>query len=257
MKLNQVAAITYTIREYTKTPASIAESMKKLAEIGFEAVQISGTGPIEIKELKTILDGEGLKCCATHENPQALLDDPAQIIEKLEKLDCPYTSVPSPGQIPVGSAEAIKAFAKRMNDAGKLYQEAGITLTYHNHHFEFRRFGEQTMLDLIYDETDARYLQGELDTYWCQFGGGNPASWCQRLKGRLPLLHLKDYIITEDFQPTYAEIGYGNLEWPAIIEAAELSGCKWFIIEQDETPGDPFDSLKKSFDYIKQNLVQA
>jgi hypothetical protein len=32
-------------------------------------------------------------------------------------------------------------------------------------------------------------------------------------------------------------------------------GCAWFIVEQDTCPGDPFDSLRQSFDYIKANLV--
>jgi len=52
------------------------------------------------------------------------------------------------------------------------------------------------------------------------------------------------------------EIGHGNLNWPAIISAAERSGCEWFIVEQDVCPGDPFDSIRESFRFIKEHLVE-
>ena len=128
--------------------------------------------------------------------------------------------------------------------------EAGRVLTYHNHATELMHLGEQTVLDYLYQQTDPRHLQGEIDTYWIQYAGSDPVAWCQKLSGRLPLLHLKDYQITAKNLPDFAEIGYGNLNWKAIIAAAETSGCEWFIVEQDACPGDPFDSAKKSFDYI-------
>jgi len=30
---------------------------------------------------------------------------------------------------------------------------------------------------------------------------------------------------------------------------------KYFYVEQDKTPGDPFVSIKESIDYIRKNLV--
>ena len=110
------------------------------------------------------------------------------------------------------------------------------------------------MLDLLYAQTDARYLQAEIDTYWVQYGGGDPVAWCEKLAGRLPLLHLKDYMFTPAAKPAFAEIGSGNLDWKRIIAAAEKSGCQWFIVEQDTCPGDPFDSVAKSYRYIAEHL---
>ena len=79
--------------------------------------------------------------------------------------------------------------------------------------------------------------------------------WCKKLKGRLPLLHMKDYAYLASDKHAMAEIGSGNLNWKKIVAAAEKSGCEWFIVEQDVCPADPFDSLKKSFEYIAANLV--
>ena len=82
-------------------------------------------------------------------------------------------------------------------------------------------------------------------------GGGDPVAWCEKLRGRLPFIHLKDYGFTAANQPVFAEIGAGNLDWPRLIAAAERAGCEWFIVEQDVCPGDPFDSLRRSFEYLK------
>ncbi|MEN6357530.1 MAG: sugar phosphate isomerase/epimerase [Armatimonadota bacterium] len=255
MKLKQVAAQLYTLRDYLKTPADIAASLKKVSDIGYQAVQLSGMGPIYESELVRILDGEGLVCCATHENGQSLLDDPKAIIDRLNKLNCIYTAYPYPAGVELNSLADVESFASRLDASGRVLAEAGITLAYHNHHIEFRRFEGELMLDVIYSHTDPRYLQGEPDTYWIQYGGGDPADWCRKLNGRLPLLHMKDYAVMPDLSVTYAEVGNGNLNWHEIIHAAQESGCQWYIVEQDECRRDPFESLKISFDYIRNNLV--
>jgi len=253
MQINQVAAQLYTLREFIKTPQDIAASMKKVRAIGYEAVQVSGMGPIDEAELMTILDGEGLVCCATHEPTQKILDEPQSIVERLKKLDCRYTAVPSPGRTLTTEQEVLD-FVTQMNAAGKVLYDNDQVLAYHNHHHEFRRIVDRSILEIIYDESDPQYLQGEPDTYWLQYGGGSPEGWCRRLAGRLPLIHLKDYTVDNDNKPMFCEVGYGNLDWPTIIATAEESGCEWYIVEQDTCPGDPFDSLAMSFEYIRDNL---
>ena len=111
-------------------------------------------------------------------------------------------------------------------------------------------------MDAIYSDTKPQNLQGEIDTYWVQYGGGCPLAWCERLKGRLPLLHMKDYQITDENQPRWCEVGNGNLDWKHIVAASDAAGCEWFIVEQDSCPGDPFDSLKASYEFIKTHLAQ-
>lgn len=252
MKPDQIAAQLYTLRDYIQKPADIAKTLKQVREIGYTAVQISGMGPIDESEMVKILNGEGLTCCATHEPGAKILLQPEAIIDRLNKLNCIYTAYPYPSDIRFDSLSDVKALAAGLNNAGKALYEAGKVLCYHNHQIEFRKFDGRTALDIIYSETDPKYLQGEIDTYWVQYGGGDPIQWCKKLHGRLPLLHLKDYMITPDNQPTFTEIGNGNLDWPAIISTAESAGCEWFIVEQDTCPGDPFDSLKISLEYLKE-----
>lgn len=254
MKINQVAVQMYTLRDYCKTPGEIAASLKKVREIGYQAVQASGFGPIAEDELVRLLNGEGLTLCATHENPNQILNDPTSVVEKLKKLGCKYTAYPYPAEIKLENLTDVKAFAARLDAAGKILHEAGQVLTYHNHQSEFRRIKNKTILAWIFKYTNPRHLAGELDTHWVQQGGCDSVAWCRKLKGRLPLLHIKDFAINEAGQIVFSEIGNGNLDWKKIIAAAEKSGCEWFIVEQDDCPGDPFDSLRQSFDYIKDKL---
>ncbi len=248
MNRSEIAAQLYTLREHLKTPEDIAKTLKKVKKLGFNAVQVSGTGPIEPKELKKILDGEGLICCATHEPGADIIDNPKAVIEKLDILNCKYTAYPYPHTKPKCKKD-FHDLAMLLNRAGKLLNEAGKILCYHNHGIEFQRCGKRTGLDIIYDETEPRYLRGELDTYWVQYGGGCPEKWCKKLKKRLPLLHLKEYGIVDN-QVKMLEIGSGVLNWKKIVKTARKAGTKWFIIEQDVCEIDPFDSLKISLEYL-------
>lgn len=257
MKIEQVALITYTIREHIKTPSDFRKSMRKLADIGYRAVQISGMqhDVMPAAEIAEVCREHGLTICATHEPGATILNDPESVVERLRTLGCQYTAYPCPPAAEVADPEKLQSLITKLDHAGAVLRKAGQVLTYHNHALEFVKTGGRTALEQIYEGTNAQNLQGEIDTYWVQLGGGNPEAWCRRLKGRLPLLHLKDVGIREANIPTMFEIGHGNLDFKPIVAAAEESGCEWFIVEQDTCPGDPFDSLKLSFDYIAGNLI--
>lgn len=256
MKISQVACQLYTLRDFTKTPADVAVTLKKVRAIGYEAVQVSGMGPIDESELIAISEGEGLTICGTHEGSDRILNEPEAVIERLKKLGCVHTAYPFPVGIDFGSHASVNTLIEKLNASGKVLHDAGLSLSYHNHAHEFCHLDGKTILQKIYDETDARYLKAELDTYWIQYGGGNPVTWCQNLAGRLPWLHCKDFAITEEIKPIYAEVGSGNLDWTAILSTAEAGGCEWFIVEQDTCPGDPFVSIQKSFEYLKANFCK-
>ena len=214
-------------------------------------------GPIAAEELRRILDGEGLECCATHEPSNDILDEPQQVVDRLAKLRCRYTAYPFPRDVDLADASTVNTWIARLDHAGSVLTAAGQTLCYHNHHQEFRQLGGRVILDLIYEGTKPANLQGEPDTYWVQFGGGDPVAWCEKLGGRLPLLHLKDYMVDAQNNVTMCEIGAGNLDWPRIVAAAEKSGCQWFIVEQDACPGDPVDSLTQSYRYLAENICES
>ncbi len=253
MKISQVAAQLYTLRNQCKTELDIAQSMEKVAKIGYQSVQVSGLGPIAEERLAQICADNGLSICATHESLKSLLETPEAIIERLQKLNCKHTALGYPSDVDLGSAEGVADYCAQIDASAEKFVAAGLSCGHHNHQHEFRKIDGKPALQIILEST--KFLTMEVDTYWVQVGGANPTSFVELCAGRMPLLHLKDYAIGTDSKPNFAEIGAGNLEFASIIAAAEKGGCEWFIVEQDTTPGDPFDSLKQSFDYIKANLV--
>lgn len=257
MKRNQIAAQLYTLRDQMKTPRDIVRGLRRLRELGYSAVQVSGIGPMPAADLRRALDDEGIACCATHEPSDVILEQPQRVVERLGVLGCRTVAYPYPGGVRLAHAGDVAAFAKKLEGAGRALAEAGITLCYHNHQIEFRRVEGVTILERLFAATNPQWLQAELDTHWVQVGGGDPVEWCRRLTGRLPTLHLKDYAINAANEVVFAEVGNGNLNWPAIIQAADKAGCTWFVVEQDRCPGDPFESLRQSLAYIQEHLCSG
>jgi sugar phosphate isomerase/epimerase len=255
MKIDQVAAQLYTCRELLKTPSDIAKTLGRLRAAGYTAVQIGGLGPISDQELNRILDDNGLTCCGTHEPGEDILKRAGQVVERLSALRCKIAAYPFPAGIDLTNSDVVRAWIQALQKAGEVLARGGRTLCYHNHNHEFRKLGGRVILELIYEGTTREGLQGEPDTYWIQYGGGDILQWCKKLAGRLPIIHLKDYQTTLENKPSWCEIGEGVLDFKAIVSAAETAGCQWFVVEQDTCPGDPVDSLATSFRYIQENLV--
>jgi sugar phosphate isomerase/epimerase len=251
MAESQIAAQLYTVRKFTRTPAEIAATLKKVREIGYEAVQCSALGPIEPEELRKLADGEGLTICATHEPFLKFRDEIDSMLEKHRILGCKHPAVGGMAPYDYGVVEDYARFAREANQIGQKLATAGMTFSYHNHNAEFVRLGGRLGMDIIFEDTDPRYVKAELDIYWVQAGGGDPAAWIDKLSNRMPLLHLKDMTII-DHQPTYAEVGEGNLNWPAILDAARRAGVEWYIIEQDVCQRDPFESLGISLENLQE-----
>lgn len=256
MKLSQVAIQLYTLRDFCKTAEDFAVTMKKVREIGYTAVQISGVGPIPEAEIVAICKAEGLTICATHEPSLKILNETEAVIERLQKLGTKLTAYPYPNGIDFDNPEHINTLIKQLDIAGAKFRAAGLKLGYHNHANEFYRpAGGATFLERVYAETSPENIVAELDTFWVQRGGGDVVDWVRRLKGRTPFIHLKDYKVNPGGEPSFCEVGAGTLPFKRIIAEAEAGGCEWFIVEQDTCPGDPFVSIKQSLDYIKANLI--
>jgi sugar phosphate isomerase/epimerase len=255
MKLTQVAVQLFTLRDHCKTAADLAITARKVRALGYHAVQVSGIGPIPEEEVVSIMRGEGLVICATHEPGNVILDEPERVIARLHKLGCKLTAYPWPQGVDFSDPTQLRTLVRKLDAAGAKLREAGLVLGYHNHGIEFVRCEGRPALDLIFELTDPQNVVAELDTYWIQYGGGDVLEWCRRMHGRMPFIHLKDYRYTMENKPTYGEIGSGTLPFARIITEAKAGGCEWFIVEQDVCPGDPFDSLAQSLAYIREHLA--
>ena len=173
MSSSVIAATLYTVRQFTQTKAELASTLKKVKSIGYDAVQLSALGPIDTKELKNMLDGEGLTVAATHTDYRLLRDEPQKVIDEHQLLGCKYVAI---GSIPAEyrHEEGYHQFAREASEVAGRLRESGLIFGYHNHSFELEKFGERTALEILYGKADPELFTSEIDTYWIQHGGGDP-----------------------------------------------------------------------------------
>jgi sugar phosphate isomerase/epimerase len=152
-----------------------------------------------------------------------------------------------------GSLDHYKQIAAHLNKAGERCKKAGIQLCYHNHDFEFAAQNGQLPYDILLKETDKQLLKMELDLYWATKAGHDPLALFKAHPGRFPLWHVKDMDKTE--KKDFTEVGNGVIDFKKIFAARQLAGLQYYFVEQDRTPGDPFDSIKQSISYLKKALV--
>ena len=251
MAESQIAAQLYTLRDFTQTQGDIAKTMKRVKEIGYDAVQCSALGPIVPEELKKIVDGEGLEICATHSSYHRMRDEPQVVIDEHQLWGCKHAAIGGlPSEYRTG-LEGYIEFAREASTVAKRLATGGLVFSYHNHSFELEKFGDRTALQILYEDSDPEYFYSEIDTYWIVHGGGDPAEWIRSLKDRASIVHFKDMTMKGNTQ-IMAEVGEGNLNWSAIISACQQAGTDWYIVEQDTCQRDPFDSLAISLSNLKQ-----
>ena len=249
MSTSTIGLNLYSLRQFTQTPAEAAQTLRKVKKIGYDFVQISGFGPIDPKELRKMLDSEGLGVCATHVSYPDLRDRMDEVIEKHKIWGCKNVGL---GALPLElrNRDGFSRFAKEGTEFAAKLAKVGLTFSYHNHSFEFERFDGRTGMEMIFEESDPKLLFAEIDTYWVQNGGGDPVAWIKRLKGREPLVHLKDMSVV-DGKVVFGEVGEGNLNWPGILAACKDAGVEWHIVEQDSSLHDSFDSVATSLRNLK------
>lgn len=256
------------------------ETLRRVSAIGYHAVEISQIPmtPGNVAELDRTRTELGMDIAALSvalDVPKSrpgdsLRKDFDKIVEDAKRLDSRLLRI---GMLPLSamrSPEAVIEFAKEANGFAERLQEHGIGLSYHNHHVEFARFDGKALLDIIAENSPSMGL--EIDVHWVQRGGLDPVRTLQKYAGRTAMVHLKDYRIgalpetafgmlesgdlpgyRQEFRNVvqFAEVGEGNLDFPAIIAAAQAGGAEYLLVEQDELYGrSVWDALQTSYDNL-------
>ena len=250
-----IAAQLYTVRDQIKDPSRLGGVLGRLREIGYSAVEVAGLGPISSERFSQELARAALTACAAHAPLERLTGDLAAVAAECREWGCRYVVVPGlPNEYRSGTG--LRRFARVAGDLARDLQPFGLKLAYHNHSFELERWDGQTGLEALFGATPAETLHAELDTYWLQYGGADPAEWIFRLKDRVPLVHLKDMAVVEG-KTVMAEVGEGNLDWARILDACRTAGTEWLVVEQDECRRDPMESLAISFRNLTRLTTEA
>lgn len=252
----QIGAQMFSMRDRTQTAEAMRRTLCEVKKMGYNLVQLSGHNQqIDPAEIADMLRENELTCGSTHFSFEAMEQDPARIAQIHHLWNCSYPGI---GSMPAefhGSREGYLEFARRVSAVADCLAEDGLHLVYHNHAFEFAKFGGVTGLELLMEHASPN-LQFEVDTYWVQSGGGDPVDWIHRVAGRMDVVHFKEMVGCEPTGGTMtrmAPVGEGNLNWPKIFAACEEIGVKYAFVEQDNAVDtDSCACMKLSHD----NLVK-
>jgi sugar phosphate isomerase/epimerase len=247
----KIAAQLYNTRDYCKTPADIEATLRRVKDIGFDVIQISGFGPCDPDLLAAWVKELGLDVCLTHA-PWPRLSDTSElkkVIAEHKKLGCSIIGLGSrPGDVYPNSYEGWTRFIAKAKEITKQIKDEGLDFSYHNHDFEFEKWKGVTAMDRLIEE--ASDMLFTLDTFWVQAGGANPVKYIKKLEGRIKVMHFKDFRIVNRARQ-FAEIGQGNLEWDEIIPLCKSMNIPYAAIEQDaDWLEDPFNSLAMSREFL-------
>ena len=257
-------AQTFTVRDYMRDRNQVEASLKKIKAIGYDSVQ-NGTPPFMTDaEMKSMLDDVGLEPCSAYSSFEAMrlrgysmgesLDAIKKAIASAKVYNTKYIGI---GTMPLNlstSIDGYKQFAAEMNEIGAELKKEGCGLIYHSHALEFHSLGGgKHGMDIIFDETDPESVFFSHDTHWLTSAGVSVVDWIYKSKGRMPIIHFKDYAIVrgavqvEDVCKKWCEVGEGNIDWAKVVKACHDTGIEFAIVEQDTCPDSPFDSLEISY----------
>ena len=237
----------FTLREFCQTPEGLAESLKRVADIGYKNVQISGTCPFDPVWLKKELDKNGLRCVITHTPVPRLTGETVQVAKDHDALGCKYVGL-GMYRFDHEKGECLEEFMKIYKPVAETLKANGKYFMYHNHDVEFQRENGRLILEQMAELMPADEMGFTLDTFWIQAGGGDPGWWIEKLAGRIPCIHLKDF----SFGRKMAVVGEGNINFDRVFKKAEAAKVDYMLVEQDNCNGEnPFDCAKRSYDYLK------
>jgi sugar phosphate isomerase/epimerase len=255
--LKTVGAQLYTLRGVL--PQKPAETLRELDRIGYKEVEVTAAGldgiwpslkRTSLKPVSIHLD-TALFTTSRDKLPAALDDARARGIEYAV---CPYIAPQDRGGVDV-----IRKLADALNQAGRICAGFGMKLCYHNHAFEFAAAEGGTLLDVLMSSADPKLVGLELDIMWSTVAGVNPVSVIRKYQGRIALLHLKNVSAgipvqyNENVPPAaFREVGDGVIDIPAVLKASASVGVAHYFVEQDQTPGDPLESLRRSYEYLSK-----
>lgn len=255
------------IQLYTLRNAIVKDApgtLKEVAKAGYKQVEMYGFPDAD--SLVSAAKDAGLKISSTHfqwdsvVNPKdAEMSDFAKLLEKAHDVGLEHLVIPYIQDGNRADLDGYKKVAENANKAAAMAKKAGITLSYHNHSFEFLPMeGKKSGYDVFIEEFSPD-MQFEIDIFWVKVAGLDPVELIKKLKGRVSQLHLKD--LKEGIQmPNYGggipadafkELGNGIIPMQPILAAAKEAGVKICHVEQDQSP-DPLASIRQSMDYLRK-----
>lgn len=271
----------FQLRTVIGTDKKAKETMELIKASGYDGIELCGfmikKMPMIVRVLtrlagmpmgksgnlnwKKLIEESGLKVVSVHEDLGSILRVPNEIIEEAKTFHTNYVVVTGMHHFDYSDMNAVLDLIDRLNAAGKLLKEGGISFLYHNHNCEFRKVEPgKTAYDLIIEKTDPEYVNFEFDSYWPTEAGIDALALMEKLGERMKLYHINDRgsrvvgkkgsILKSDSM----ELGYGNMNLTAMVAKAKKYGVEAIILESHKNwvEKSPIKSFQISAEFMNE-----
>jgi sugar phosphate isomerase/epimerase len=234
----------YSVRELAGK--DLPAVLEAIGRMGYKGVEFAGYYGWDgkPKELRKLLDANGLKCCGTHTALETVTGDALKATAELHAiLGNSFLIVPS---LEAEGAAGWRDMAARFNDIAAKAKELGMRVGYHAHAGDFRPLDGTTSWEIFFDNTGRDVIM-QLDIGNCLQGGGDPYAILKKYAGRSASVHLKEF-----GGPENAVIGQGVVRWPEVFQTCETTGgTVWYVVEHETGP-DPMANIKGCLEGLRR-----
>ena len=235
----------YSVRDAMKK--DLPGTIKKVAELGYAGVEFAGFFDYSAKDIKKILDDNGLKVFGTHTGLGELTDDKiGATIEYMKEIGNKNIVIPG---APIGNKAQQDATLARINIVQPILEKEGLTLSFHNHSHEFAK---KWFTPVFYPRLTGETSCGlEVDTFWAFNAGIDPVAHIEKYAARIHLIHLKDGFKKKRFKPAQGmSLGSGEAPVEAVVNKAIELGFG-IVVESETQKPDGISEVKRCIDYLK------
>lgn len=240
----------YSARDFTPWE----EVYAMLARLGYSQVEGFGAVYGDAAATRALLDQHGLTMPSGHFFPvghfESALND---TLATARTLGMNRVFCPAPEDLWRDGTDAANwiSLAKRLNEACKKVNDAGLAFGWHNHHWEFMPLpGGEIGMELLLEHAPG--MDWEMDVAWVVRGGADPLKWIADHADRITSAHVKDIAPEGENadEDGWADVGHGVMDWKAIMAALRGAGVDLFVAEHDK-PNDVNRFAERSIETIK------
>lgn len=236
----------------------VPKTLDSVKGFGIRYAELAGTYNLKPEQLTKLLADRGIKAVSGHFPYKRFKEDPESVAAEAKALGLEFAGCAWADHKAPLDERQTREIAAVFNRAGAVLAKHGLKFFYHNHGFEFHKFGDETLMDLLMRETDPKLVSFQMDVLWTVFPGQDPAKLLAKYPGRWSLMHLKDLKkgvatgslagktdVTND-----VVLGTGQMKWTEILPAARQAGVKYYFIE-DESPTAP-EQIPQSMRFLER-----
>ncbi len=235
----------YSVRDAMKK--NVPDTLEKVAKMGYKSVEFAGFYDYNAKEIRKMLDDNGLTVAGTHTGLNELADDKIQatmdFMHEIGNVDIVVPSAPHHRK-----GQQNKTIDK-LNAAKPILEKEGFSLSYHNHSSEFqKRLFAPVFYTKLLEQTD---ICLEVDTFWAYNAGQDPLALLDKLHDRIHIIHLKDGIKQSGARGAVGKsLGLGDAPVKAVLDKALSYGFK-IVVESENQDPDGITEITRCIDFLK------